>query len=454
MPEHQALESRISNSPFKVLAIRNPKVVEKIIEGRITPASECYSEELNDPVFLRAQNVEEGYLNFSDAKRLSEEAFEAEPKAVLADGDLVLTIDGVLLGIAAIHRAGDQECCISNHMVRLRHGVEANPEFLAWLLNSSLGQKQIKRGISGSAIPGIRTDAIERILIPLPSTEIQRSLVADIEAARQSRKQKLSQADELLSSLDAYLLDQLGLSAPEESDRKVFSTRLHDIKTRFDVGYHTLRFQNLRRMIEDSSAYRVMTIGEICQTAPRSGFAAGRQNQAFNEEEGLPHVRPLNIKPFGEITFEGTKYVPLESVRDDDLLIDNEVLFNNTNSMEWVGKSAVFTGDRKCACSNHITRLLLKRDIAEPFFVATLFNALRSLGFLGLLSTNFNNQAGINTETLSSLHIPVPTLMDQRTIVFEVQERRSNAQRLRQEAETEWEAAKTRFERQLLGEEA
>lgn len=436
------------------MAIQNPKVVEEIIEGRITPAAECYSEELNDPIFLRAQNIEEGYLNFSDAKRLSREAFEAEPKGILADGDLVLTIDGVLLGIAGVYYVANQECCISNHMVRMRHGKEANPEFLAWLLNSSLGQKQIKRGITGSAIPGIRTDAIERILIPLPPLEIQRSLVAEIEAARQTRKQKLAQADELLSSLDSYILDQLGLTPPEESDKQVFSVRLSDVKTRFDVDYHTLRFKKLRRMLEGNSSYPVMTIGEICQTSPRSGFAAGRQDQAFNEDEGVPHIRPLNIKPFGGITFEGTKYVPKECIKNDDVLVPNEVLFNNTNSMEWVGKSAVFTGDRKCACSNHITRLLLKKDIAEPFFVATLFNALRSLGFLGILSTNFNNQAGINIETLSYLRIPVPSLNEQRFIISEIQKRRVEGKRLLQEAETEWETAKTRFERKLLGEEA
>jgi restriction endonuclease S subunit len=195
LPEHQVLETALSDCPFKVLAIGDRSVVREIVEGRITPKPEFYSEDPKDPIFLRAQNIEKGYLNLSDAKRLKRDAFEDEPKAILLDGDIVLTIDGVLLGIAAVHRSGEEDCCISNHMVHIQHGVETDPEYLAWFLNSSAGQRQIKRGITGSAIPGIRTDAIARVLVPIPPLEIQRSLVSEIEK-RRADAQRLRQEAE------------------------------------------------------------------------------------------------------------------------------------------------------------------------------------------------------------------------------------------------------------------
>ena len=195
LPEHQVLETALSDCPSKVLAIGDESVVREIVEGRITPKPEFYSEDPKDPIFLRAQNIEKGYLNFSDAKRLKRDALEDEPKAILLDGDIVLTIDGALLGIAAVHRSGDEDCCISNHMVRMQHGVETDPEYLAWFLNSSAGQRQIKRGTTGSAIPGIRTDAIARILVPIPPLEVQRSLVIEIEK-RRADAQRLRQEAE------------------------------------------------------------------------------------------------------------------------------------------------------------------------------------------------------------------------------------------------------------------
>ena len=164
------------SSPFDVQRIGDHEVVKEIIEGRITPTAYHYSSELTDPMFVRAQNVREGYIDYEGTRRLTQEAFYAEPKAILDAGDVVFTIDGVLLGIAAVHFSEELPCCISNHMVRMRSGVQIIPEYLALYLNSPLGQQQIKRGITGSAIPGLRTDAIKRMFIALPPIDTQRAL--------------------------------------------------------------------------------------------------------------------------------------------------------------------------------------------------------------------------------------------------------------------------------------
>ena len=176
--------------------------------------------------------------------------------------------------------------------------------------------------------------------------------------------------------------------------------------------------------------------------------------QAFDEIQGIPHVRPLNISAHGELGFQGTKYVPKDSIAASQILQEGEVLLNNTNSTEWVGKSTVFDAERTCCCSNHITRLALNPEIALPWYLAFFFNAIRSTGYLGLIATNFVNQAGINTETLSALRIPIPDLKIQREIVDELHCRRLEARRLREEAAREWEAAKASFEARLLGGEA
>jgi type I restriction enzyme S subunit len=212
LPEHRVLIERLMSSQYSAVPINDERVVKNVIEGRITPKEECYTDDDSAPVYLRAQNIEEGYLNFSDTKRLTPEAFHKEAKAILLDGDIVLTIDGVLLGIAAVHRASDAPCCVSNHMVRLITGEKVLPDFLSWFLNSPAGQRQIKRGITGSAIPGIRTDAIERILISLPPLPVQREMVMEMEQSRRSQRRKLQQADALLSGLDAFLLERLGLT--------------------------------------------------------------------------------------------------------------------------------------------------------------------------------------------------------------------------------------------------
>ncbi|MBI5374412.1 MAG: restriction endonuclease subunit S [Candidatus Schekmanbacteria bacterium] len=230
---------------------------------------------------------------------------------------------------------------------------------------------------------------------------------------------------------------------------RYYSARLKESWARCDPDYHSPKFKELRLGIENSH-YPVYDLG-ILAPNPRTGFAAGREVQSFNEDEGIPHVRPLNITQHGEITFEGTKLVPHNTVRSNDKLQPGEVLLNNTNSTEWVGKTTVFEGQRECCCSNHITRLTPDLSLVLPWFLAALLNAMRSTGFLGLLATNFVNQAGINTETLCSLRLPIPLLPQQKEIVAELTRRRLEARRLREASEQEWEEAKARFEARLLG---
>jgi type I restriction enzyme S subunit len=193
----------------------------------------------------------------------------------------------------------------------------------------------------------------------------------------------------------------------------------------------------------------VLSVGKICSSI-RTGFAAGREVQAFDSIQGIPHIRPLNISRDGELKFDGTKYVPEGSVPESEIIQEGEVLLNNTNSTEWVGKATVFKGNRRCCCSNHITRLVVDRDIVVASYVASLFNAIRSTGYFGLIATNFVNQAGINTETLSRLRLPIPERAFQRCIIDELERRGLEAQRLREEAAREWGAAKARFDLQLL----
>lgn len=439
---------RLLSLTIPTLPIANPQISTRIIEGRITPTQDCYSENSAHPVFLRAQNIGEGSLDFSDAKRLLPSAFAKEKDAVLEEGDIVLTIDGVLLGKAAVHRTGGDPCCISNHMVRIHHGDVVTPDYLTHFLNSPVGQKQIKRGITGSAIPGIRTDAIGRILVPVPPNKKQADLVTAMDTARAEHWAKLAEADALLAGLDGYVLETLGLPA-NPSQRFVFAIRFFDVKNnRTDPDFHSLRSRAIRDTIE-SGRFSAYPVSQLC-TSIVTGFAAGKHEQAFDFEAGVPHLRPLNLNIYGELSIAKTKFVPKEAVGKGDWCQRGDVLFNNTNSTEMVGKSAVFDLEQPCACSNHMTRLKPLNHMNAEFLAAVL-NVLRSLGYLGLLSTNFNNQAGINTATLSVLRLPCPPKAIQDAISAEVCRRREEARRLRADAEAGWQAAKRWFEEQLLG---
>lgn len=408
------------------------------------------SEPVGIPI-LRMNNLQSEGLDLSDLKYIELDKHTLESHRLIS-GDLLFnrTNSKELVGKCEVfEEQGDW--VFASYLIRVR--TQENlliPRFVSDFLSTNAGRLQIDR-LSRQIIgmTNINAEELRQILLPLPLLGKQAEFVREMDAARAARKAKLAEIETLLSSIDGYVLETLGLSK-SPPQRRVFAINAGATKNgRADPDFHSLRFQTIRRGIENG-IYPAQTVAELCGFIA-AGFAAGKQDQVFDYDVGVPHLRPLNLNIHGEISLDSTKFVPKTVVEKADYCQIGEVLFNNTNSTEMVGKSAVFNLEQPCACSNHMTRLRPKAGV-NPEYLAAVFNALRSLGYLGLLSTNFNNQAGINTTTLNTLKLPCPPPSVQDAIAAEIRRRREQARRLRLEAETEWAEAKARFEAALLGE--
>src|SRR5947207_15930528 len=94
------------------------------------------------------------------------------------------------------------------------------------------------------------------------------------------------------------------------------------------------------------------------------GFPYGAYNR---EGVGIHHLRPMNIDEQGNLSLDEVKYV---NVDNPPLLYLNDILFNNTNSPVWVGKTTVITQGEQYTFSNHMTRLTLNPHAGNSRFFA------------------------------------------------------------------------------------
>lgn len=106
--------------------------------------------------------------------------------------------------------------------------------------------------------------------------------------------------------------------------------------------------------------WTVCTVGDVIADI-QPGFASGAHNQ---EGRGVPHLRPMNISRDGRIDLSFVKFVEDQG---GPRLQAGDVLFNNTNSPELVGKTAIVWGDEDWAFSNHMTRLRSSNGISSEF---------------------------------------------------------------------------------------
>jgi type I restriction enzyme, S subunit len=164
----------------------------------------------------------------------------------------------------------------------------------------------------------------------------------------------------------------------------------------------------------------------------QSGFASGRHNR---DGEGIPHLRPMNINPGGEIDLTDLRYIDpkINSLR----LGQGDILFNNTNSQQWVGKTALIMIGDELAFSNHMTRVKVKHVHINADFIAKQLNFLRMSGYFQMHCKKHVNQASIAGEVLKNdVPILVPPTNEQRRIVTRTEELQARSRRARAALET------------------
>jgi type I restriction enzyme S subunit len=163
-----------------------------------------------------------------------------------------------------------------------------------------------------------------------------------------------------------------------------------------------------------------------------SGFACSKTRLV---DSGVPHLRPFNINTNGQLNLSEVYQIGANEVpRGRAILEAGDILFNNTNSDDLVGKCAFVPMKMTAGFSNHITRVVIDPQQAEPAFIVYVLQRMWATGFFRRIATRWVNQSAVNTKALAELSVPVPPLDEQRRIV-DILDRAAGIRRLRGQAQ-------------------
>jgi type I restriction enzyme S subunit len=132
-----------------------------------------------------------------------------------------------------------------------------------------------------------------------------------------------------------------------------------------------------------------------------------------------------------------------ESAVNEYQLRSGDVLFNNTNSVELVGKSALFLGFHEpVVYSNHFTRLrAVPEQLDHQYFAAWLLQQWQLKVFENLCN-RWIGQSAVKNDKLLALEIPLPPVEEQKRIAAILNEQMATVERARAAAEAQLEASK------------
>ena len=210
-------------------------------------------------------------------------------------------------------------------------------------------------------------------------------------------------------------------------NNKVFIVNRSEIENRLDPLYYGSDFTKFFK-----HPYSVR-LKDVCINFS-SGFGAGK-NEQTTKDNGYIQIRPTNIDNDGFLKYEKNVYVPLH--KGVPFVKKGTVLFNNTNSQEWVGKTALLQEDSKLYTSNHITSIIVNYSKVISEYLWIVLNIYQRNKVFYSICTNWNNQSGVGIDLLQSVKVPIPPISSQQEIVDyyisaynEKQEREIEAQQL------------------------
>ena len=287
-PELVALERRVR----KVTPHRLREFVRRMAGGATPSTKEAethYTEDADGVPFIRVQNLSTtGRLNLDDCKRITRSTHEGLlARSKLSGGELLVKITGVGRMAVASVVPDNFEANINQHIVAIRTKDKKTSETLAAWLNLDTAERLASRRSTGGTRPALDYPAL--LSIPIVFDE---SLPKRINDATAKFRERLSEAKELLASIDDVLLGELGIRGKPEPLNTIASRIFHRALSEVSGGrLDPIANQEKRQFLEEaihSSRYPVHPLRKVVgvSKAMVSDIAEGQSYVGLENIEG------------------------------------------------------------------------------------------------------------------------------------------------------------------------
>src|ERR1035437_3429314 len=230
----------------KILAKKPKKLRDYVLSissgatPKTTESQKYYTDKENGIPFLRVQNLSPtGILEFDDCKYVNLETHKGMLKrSQVSAGDLLVKITGVgRMAVASIAPEGFIGN-INQHVCVIKTGSKEISETLAAFLNSDIGEKLASRRSTGGTRPALDYPA----LLSIPIINDKRVLEISRKVVEQ-KTQNEAAAAKLISSIDEYLLKELGINLPTPTENnlknRIYTSSIKAISgNRIDPFFH------------------------------------------------------------------------------------------------------------------------------------------------------------------------------------------------------------------------
>ncbi len=416
---------RLENSPYSLKKLDH--ICTRIVDGPFGSAIKANDYVEHGIPFIRVADVThgEGTIKTNKLIFISEQAHEKIKRSKVVPNDVVIAKTGATMGAASVIPEVIDEANIRGDLGALTVKKErCTPQYVITYINTAIGQRLFWRLDSGGTRGRVVIGNLKKYPIIIPPKEIQEEIVLTMQAGYAAKKQKEAEAQQLLDSIDDYLLAELGIELPEQEENtvqsRIFTRRLSELSgERFDPFFQSLNKQ------DKAGKYDFFKLNSLAFI--RKGTSITSDN--INDGD-IPVIAGGQSSPYTH---------DIANADGDVITVSASGAYSG---YVWYHTAPIFASDCTIISSSNIEHLSNKY----------LFE------YLKLEQQNIYNlqqgsgQPHVYPSDLAKIKIPVPPIDKQVEIVKYITQIRNQAKQLQQQAKAELEQAKKQVEAMILGE--
>jgi type I restriction enzyme S subunit len=270
-------------------------------------------------------------------------------------------------------------CSTGFAVIRSDGGLQ--PDFLKHLPFAEQVTRQLVAWQCGTNYPAVNERDIRRLVVPVPPPDEQ-AAIARILDATDTALERTRAAVERAREVKRALV------------QRVFAEGLRtEPKKKTLIGYVP-------------KSWEIVPVSSVV-----SNFQYGL-SVSMETKGALPILRMGNIQD-GSVLLSDLKYVSLpDELVAPYLLKRGDVLFNRTNSQEWVGKVGIYRHDAKAVFASYLIRLIPESAKINPYYLGHVLGSYPSQCRIKRYATPGVQQVNINATNLGKVLIPLPVGSD------------------------------------------
>ena len=305
-----------------------------------------------------------------------------------------------------------------------------NLKFYHFVFNS-LRDEIVKNTKSGTSKESINQTNLKKYEIPyfdieqqniwidrlLKTKSIKENLISEIETQEELLK-KLRQSI-LQEAIEGKLTASWREQNPDIERASVLLEKIKIEKEQLIKEKKIKKQKPLPPINENEIPFEITDSWEWCRLGEiANGFQYGTSSKSL--KDGLiPVLRMGNIQN-GLVIMSDFVYTNNQKDLEKYNLSYNDILFNRTNSRELVGKTAIYTSNKKVIYAGYLVRITIIGGIS-PKYINFLMNSDLHRNWCNEVKTDAIGQSNINATKLKSYRVPLPPIEEQKEIVKKIE---------------------------------